>query len=110
MGIREGPSCFSFNTIILTGPETGAINVMGDASDPATDVIIENNLFAGGGYTMYTTEVGENYQVINNHFSTQIYPKVGFYNIWYWGDDPGAGITRTGNVIHETGAPADDNL
>jgi hypothetical protein len=98
------------NTIILTGPETGAINVMSDADDPAADVLVEHNLMAGGGYTMYTAELGSNYQVIDNHFSTQIYPKVGYYNIWYWGSGEDQGVTRSGNVLDETGAPADDNL
>lgn len=98
------------NTIILTGPETGAINVMSDGDDPAADVLIERNLFAGGGYTMYTAELGSNYQVLDNHFSTQIYPMVGYYNIWYWGAGEDEGVTKSGNVIHETDAPADENF
>jgi len=98
------------NTIILTGPETGAINVGSDADDPAADVLVERNLLAGGGYTMYTAEQGSNYQVLDNHFSTAIYPKVGYYNIWYWGSGEDAGVSKSGNVIHETGAAADDNL
>ena len=98
------------NTILLAGPETGAINIMSDGEDAATDVLIENNLMAGGGYTMYTAELGDNYQVLNNHFSTQVYPNVGYYNIWYWGAGEDSGVTKSGNVIHETDAPADENL
>jgi hypothetical protein len=97
------------NTILLCGPETGAINIMGTPEDPATNVLIENNLFAGGGYTMYAG-IGANYKVINNRFSTQVYPKVGYYNIWYWDPDQDGDVTRSGNVIHETNAPANDNL
>lgn len=97
------------NTIILTGSETGAINIMGTVSNPAENVLIEHNLFAGGGYTIYAGP-GVNYRVINNHMSTQIYPKVGFYNIWYWDPSEDGDVTRSGNVIHETGAAANDNL
>lgn len=96
------------NTIMLNGPETGAVFIAGDADDPNRNVLITQNLLAGGGYTMYTG-YGPGYSVIDNHMSTRIYPKVGFYNIWYT-DDPNAGEVRSGNVIHETGAPADRNL
>lgn len=91
------------NTIILTGNETGAISVNGTATNPATNVLVENNLLAGGSYTMYS-RYGENYRVLNNHFSTRIFPKVGQWGIWYPGQE---GITRSGNVIDETGASAD---
>lgn len=91
------------NTVILTGPQVGAISVVGTATAPATDVLVENNLLAGGGYTMYT-QWGSNFRVINNRFSTQVFPKVGAYGIWYPGQQ---GIERSGNTILETGAPAD---
>ncbi len=93
------------NTIILTGGETGAINVMGTASDPASNVLIENNLFGGGGYTMYAG-VGSNYRVINNHFTTSVFPKVGYWGIWYFDPSEDGDVLRQGNVIHETGAAA----
>ena len=97
------------NTILLTGSETGAINIMGTAGDPATDVLIEKNLFAGGGYTLYAG-VGSNYRIVDNHLSTRYYPRVGYYNIWYWEPDEDGDVLRSGNVIAETGAPADENL
>ena len=97
------------NTILLTGGETGAINIMGTAADPATDVLIEHNLFAGGGYTLYAG-VGSNYRVVNNHLSTRYYPRVGYYNIWYWEPEEDGDVLRSGNVIAETGAPANENL
>lgn len=95
------------NTIVLSGPETAAIFITGEASDPNRNVLITQNLFAGGGYTMYTG-YGPGYRVFDNHMSTQVYPRVGFYNIWY-SDDPQDGEVRRGNIIHETGAPADRN-
>jgi len=97
------------NTILLTGSETGAINIMGTLAEPATNVRIEQNLMAGGGYTVYAGP-GTDYTVTENHFSTQYYPHVGYYNIWYWDPDQDGDVVRSGNVIHETGEPADDNL
>jgi hypothetical protein len=85
------------NTIILTGPETGAIFLQGNANNPNENVLITQNLFAGGSYTMYTG-YGPGFQVIDNHMSTQVFPKVGYYNIWYV-DTPQGGEERRGNVI-----------
>jgi hypothetical protein len=104
------------NTVFGRDPATSAINVMGTPADPAagtpadpaTDVLIEQNLLAGGGYTIYAGP-GSNYRVIDNHFSTQFFPKVGFWNIWYW-EPSEDGVLRSGNVIHETGAAANENL
>ena len=96
------------NTVILTGDETGAIFIQGNADNPNNNVLITQNLLAGGSYTMYTG-YGAGFRVIDNHMSTQVFPKVGFYNIWYV-DTPQGGEERRGNVIQETGAPADRNI
>jgi hypothetical protein len=95
------------NTVFGRDPSTSAI--MGTPTDPATDVLIEHNLLAGGGYTVYAGP-GTNYRVADNHFSTQLHPKVGYYNIWYWDPSEDGDVVRSGNLIHETGAPANDNL
>ncbi len=97
------------NTIYGRDPSTSAINVMGTLADPATDVLIEHNLLAGGGYTIYAGP-GSSYRVIDNHFSTRFFPTVGFYNIWYWDPSEDGDVVRSGNVIHETGAAANVNL
>lgn len=97
------------NTILLTGGETGAINIIGNPGDSISNVLIENNLMAGGGYTVYAGAPStSNYRVINNHFSTRYHSKVGVYNIWY--PNLLSSVTRSGNVIHETGASANNNL
>jgi hypothetical protein len=90
------------NTVVLTGGETGAISIQGTSSDTAKNVLIEHNLLAGGGYTMYS-RFGQNYRVVDNHFSTRIFPNVGRWGIWYPSQQ---GIDRDGNVIAETGASA----
>jgi len=45
-------------------------------------------------------------QVIDNHLSTRYFPKVGYYK----SVRVLSGVVHTGNVIDETGAPADDNI
>jgi len=98
------------NTILLTGDETGAVNMQSpNPTVTQTDILVQHNLMAGGGYTIYVGAEGgnTNVRVIDNHLSTRYHPKVGYYNIWY---NDYADIPRTGNVIHETGAPANDNL
>ena len=97
------------NTVFGRDPSTSAINIMGTLADPATDVLIEHNLLAGGGYTVYAGP-GSNYRVIDNHFSTQFSSSVGYYNIWYWAPSEDGDVTRSGNIVHETGAAANDNL
>jgi hypothetical protein len=83
---------------------TSAINVHGvSVADPATNILVEHNLLAGGGYTIYPT-FGSNYQVIDNHFSTMFFPNVGSFGIW---SDEDASIIHHGNIIHETSATAD---
>jgi hypothetical protein len=83
---------------------TSAIISNWDGSD--TNVLIQNNLLAGGAYTLYCEQMGShgtNYQVINNHFSRIFFPTVGAYG-------PSADChdeTYSGNVYHETGQPVD---
>jgi len=96
------------NTILLTGPETGAINIMGDETTPARNVLVEHNLMAGGGYTVYAGP-GANYRVINNRFSTRTYPRVGTAGVWYWDPSEDGDVLRSGNEILETGVSANDN-
>ena len=68
-----------------------------------TNVLIQENLLAGGAYTLYCQQggAGNNYRVIDNHFSTIFYPKVGAYGAWTDCEDEDV----HGNVYHETGKP-----
>lgn len=72
-------------------------------------VIIQNNLLAGGAYTLYcdgggttnTAAIPDNYVVKGNHFSTIYYPTIGAY-----GPSSDCGDENlSGNVYHETGLP-----
>src|SRR5262249_10818289 len=73
------------NTIFLTGDETGAVNVSSSqASDVYMNVVAENNLLGGGGYTVYAGgPSASNIRIDNNRFTTRFYPKVGAHNIWW---------------------------
>jgi hypothetical protein len=72
---------------------------------PGTDhnVLIENNLLAGGAYTLYCNSpgAGANYRVVNNHFSRKFKSMVGYYGP----SEDCADETQSGNVYHETGQP-----
>jgi hypothetical protein len=93
------------NTILLTGTETGAINIIAKTGGSVTGALVNHNLMAGGSYTVYAGADGgtvSNYQVTNNHFSVRYFPAVGEFGTYY----PSAtGAVRTGNVIDETGDP-----
>jgi hypothetical protein len=69
-----------------------------------SDVLIKDNLMAGGTYSLYCQQngPGNNYRVINNRFSTVQYPSVGIYGPWVECEDE---AQVTGNVYHETGRP-----
>jgi Fibronectin type III domain len=70
----------------------------------ARNILIEDNLLAGGAYTLYCPQNGPgvNYRVIDNHFSTVFYPTVGAFAPW---TDCGDEAQVTGNVFQETGLP-----
>lgn len=68
-----------------------------------SNLLITNNLLAGGGYTLRCAEDGApstNYRVIDNHFSTIFTPKVGGFGPW---NDCQNETQVTGNVYHQTG-------
>jgi hypothetical protein len=92
------------NTIYAMGSDgsfgTSAIISNGGGD---TNILIENNLLAGGNWTLYCEQraTGVNYRVVNNRFSTRFSPRVGTFG-------PAtecADEMQSGNVYHETGRP-----
>jgi len=67
------------------------------------DILIDNNLLAGGAATLYCSIgfTGTNYRVTNNKFSTRFKSTVGFY----FPSTECSDQTQSGNVIYETGQP-----
>lgn len=96
------------NTVINTLSQTGAIALFPDFG-VVHDVTVENNLMAGGGYTLYggaKSGAPDTYNIVvrNNVFSRQVWPKGG-----YWGpvtafQSGRPGNVWSGNVWQDTGA------
>jgi hypothetical protein len=69
------------NTIFVVG---GTSAVISDASKNS-DVLIIDNLFAGGAYTIYCPgDTSSAFRVIGNRFSTRFYEKGGAYGPWIY--------------------------
>ena len=107
---------FVHNTVLalLTGADYtptdyGAGSSAIALSEDMHDLVIDNNLMAGGSYTMYgPSQAGSapaNVHVTNNHFSTEYYPGCGFYGVHTGFDSSAPGFEWSGNVFHETGEP-----
>jgi hypothetical protein len=91
------------NTIYV-GNGTSAIISPNVSSGVVSNVLIQDNLMAGGSYTLYCQQdgPGHNYRVINNHFSTSQFPTVGAFGPWLECADE---AQVSGNLYHETGRP-----
>jgi hypothetical protein len=111
MGWNNAEDTFDYGTAAI---------ISNHAPNLDENVLITQNLLAGGAYTLYCVQsggAGVNYDVIDNHFSnhfTTNFPysagagavtsdpdNVGFYGP----SDSCANETLSGNVLHETGAP-----
>lgn len=81
------------NTIINDHAQTSAVTFgLG-----ARDGVLENNLLRGGGYTLYAgPEPGTGISVLDNRFSTSLFPEAGYWGpVSYWSED---GNTWSGNT------------
>jgi hypothetical protein len=78
-------------------------------TDSATNILIQYNLFAGGGYTVYCSDRGiSNYKLLDNRFSNIFTQSIGFYGPTASCSTAGLttkgpGETTTGNVYNEDG-------
>ncbi|NUP12292.1 MAG: hypothetical protein HOW73_40115 [Polyangiaceae bacterium] len=90
---------------ILAGIDGNAAIISPDVENGiVSNILIQDNLVAGGGWTIYCQQngSGDNYRIVGNHFSTMFHDTVGDYGPWTECEDE---TEVTGNVIHETGAP-----
>jgi hypothetical protein len=92
----------SHNTIFGMGAD-GSFGNAAIISNRGGDrnVLIENNLLAGGGYTIYCEQgaTGINYRVLGNAFSRRFSQKIGFFGAATSCSDE----TQAGNYVFETG-------
>jgi hypothetical protein len=102
--IPSGTGVAFVHNTIYAGDGTAAIISPNVEDVVLSNVLIKDNLMAGGAYTLYCQQggPGDNYRVVNNHFSTTLYPNVGMYGAWTDCEDE---AQVTGNVFHETGRP-----
>ncbi|CAK4865838.1 unnamed protein product [Aphanomyces euteiches] len=115
------------NTIDITQGQNACIAIWNDRRSSG-DIWIDNNLMAGGNYTIYAhdlTSSGEaapgatitNIRITDNVFSTVHSALVGRYGVWYptgptdgWNNAPDSGKSyRSGNYVLETGQNIDQN-
>lgn len=81
------------NTILNEWSQTAAIALFADFGTPRNSTI-DNNLLAGGGYSLYAgTDDATGIKVTNNRFSRLYFAKGG-----YWGPGADYASTGTGNV------------
>ncbi|MEV7966785.1 hypothetical protein AB0O34_12495 [Sphaerisporangium sp. NPDC088356] len=96
------------NAILNQVAETSAI-IIGQDFSRTHDVLIQNNLLGGGGYTVYGGEgkfgVPTDIKIMDNVFSRRFYPKGGMYGPVAYFTDKGKGNTFSGNVWEDDGKP-----
>lgn len=102
------------NTFFNEHNQTAAIAIYNQQFGPPVDILVQDNLIAGGGYSLYAggdgPAAGRDMRFIGNHFSTQFYANGGFFgpvtkynagdpgNVWsgnVWHDGPNAGNAVT---------------
>ena len=88
---------------IQVGDGSAAVTSSRVSDGVVRNVFVSDNLMAGGSYTLYCPEdgPGNNYRVVNNHFSTAKYGDAP-YGAWI---DCADEAQVTGNVYHESGRP-----
>ena len=98
----------SHNTVFNQFDQTDAISLFEDFGVQANKVI-DNNLIAGGGYSIYGGQNSGgiptyNIQVTNNRFSRLYFPNGGYYGPATAWNTSGAGNVWSGNVWDDSGA------
>jgi murein DD-endopeptidase MepM/ murein hydrolase activator NlpD len=107
-GFQCNSSCgvmLRHNTILNQYGQTAAVAMFADFGIPRNSTI-EDNLLAGGGYTIYggtTTSTG--IRIVNNRFSRIYFPRSGQYGPLAHFNASGTGNVWSGNVWDDTGAP-----
>ena len=92
---------FRHNTLLMNVDGGNAAIMIGTYT--GNNLLIENNLVAGGGYTVYGGDSNgwTNVRIVNNRFSTMFYPKSGYHGPLLYASN----ATKSGNVWHESGQP-----
>ena len=106
------------NTIDVSQGQNAAIAIW-NGRKSSGDILIENNLLAGGGFNVYAEDYSPseaspaggysvtNVRFVDNKFSNVHYGCVGYWGVWYTRGAPTDGWRRSGNVLLETNANLD---
>jgi hypothetical protein len=103
------PLTIQHNTVFNPNGQTDAVSLFEDFGVEA-NVVINDNLLAGGGYVVYGGQnpggpQAYNIQITNNRFSTIYYPQSGYYG-YITAFNPGApGNVWSGNVWDKNNKP-----
>lgn len=101
------------NTIDVTQSQTSAISIWNGRKN-ADNIVVDNNLLAGGGFTVYAEDYSPseaspaggysvtNISFTNNRFSSAHYSCIGFWGVWFPRGAPTDGWKRSGNVVLES--------
>ena len=103
-----GPQIIRHNTVVNPHDETSAIALFQDFGAPAHDVTVEDNLLAGGGYTVYGGDGDletSNLHFVGNRFGRVVWPNSGYWGpVAYWAaGEPGN--VWSDNVWDDTNEP-----
>ena len=102
------PLTIEHNTVFNPNGQTDAISLFEDFGVEA-NVLITNNLVAGGGYAVYGGQnaggpQAYNIRITDNRFSTIYYPQCGAFGYITAFDDSAPGNDWSGNIWDTTGA------
>ena len=101
------------NTFAVTQNQNSNVAIW-DSRRDSNNITVENNLMAGGGFSVYAEDYSPseaspqggfsvtNIRFLNNKFSTVYYPCVGYWGIWYPRGAPTDHWMRKGNIVLET--------
>lgn len=107
------------NTIDINTDQNAAVSIWNSLKS-SDNITVENNLMAGGGFTVYAEDYDPseaspaggfsvtNIRFLDNKFSTVHFGCVGNYGVWFPRGAPSDGWKRTGNVVLETGVNVDN--
>jgi hypothetical protein len=103
------PLTIQHNTVFNPNGQTDAVSLFEDFG-PEANVVINDNLLAGGGYVVYggQNEGGPqayNIRITNNRFSTIYYPQSGYYGYITAFDPHAPGNVWSGNVLDSNNKP-----
>jgi hypothetical protein len=105
-----GPMTIEHNTLFNEVEQTAVVMINQDGPPAPSHVSVDDNLMAGGGYTIYGGDKGAGYSgptsyivITNNHLSPLYFPSIGQYSWISTFTDTNTGNLCSGNVDDSSG-------